>query len=256
MSWSWRKLLLLRPLIREFIWSCIGDGRSTSMWFDKWCVAGPLSNIISSRDITRAGFNHASKVRDCIQDSLWIWPNEWLVKYPLLNSIPIPVISDDNSDSLEWRCKDGMGKPFSVHNVWDLIRPRDNLVSWCDLVWFHACIPRHAFNMWLIFKQRLRTQDCLRSWEVDTDLAVVCPLCETQPDSHEHLFFDCPFSQQVWSRVQQIAVLTGAGPSLASIITHPMPIAKRKSSKSCIVKLVVAAAYFIWHEHGSSQLVF
>nr|GEV79728.1 putative reverse transcriptase domain, reverse transcriptase zinc-binding domain protein [Tanacetum cinerariifolium] len=65
-SWSWRKLLLLRPLIREFIWSCIGDGRTTFMWFDKWCVAGPLSNIISSRDIIRAGFSHASKVRDCI----------------------------------------------------------------------------------------------------------------------------------------------------------------------------------------------
>nr|GFA48579.1 hypothetical protein [Tanacetum cinerariifolium] len=130
--------------------------------------------------------------------------------------------------------RDGMGKPFSMHNVWDSIRPRDNLVSWCDLVRFHACIMRHAFNMWLILKQRLRTQDCLRSWEIDTDLVVVRPLCETQPDSHEHLFFDCPFSKQVWSRVQQIAGLKGAGPSLASIITHLMPIAKRKSSKSCI----------------------
>nr|GEX44744.1 reverse transcriptase domain, reverse transcriptase zinc-binding domain protein [Tanacetum cinerariifolium] len=129
MSWSWRKLLLLRPLIREFIWSCIGDGRTTSMWFDKWCVVGPLSNILSSRDITRAGFNHASKVHDCIQDSLWIWPIDWLVKYLILNSIPISVINDDNSDSLEWRCRDGMGKPFLVHNVWDSICPRDNLVS-------------------------------------------------------------------------------------------------------------------------------
>nr|GEX39779.1 hypothetical protein [Tanacetum cinerariifolium] len=163
MSWSWRKLLILRPLIREFIWSCIGDGRTNFMWFDKWCVAGPLSNIISSRDITRGGFNHASKVRDCIQDGLWTWLNDWLVKYLILNSIPIPVTSDDNFDSLEWRCRDGMGKPFSVHNVWDSIRPRDNPVSWCDLVWFHACIPMYAFNMWLIFKQLLRTQDCLRS---------------------------------------------------------------------------------------------
>nr|GEY84799.1 hypothetical protein [Tanacetum cinerariifolium] len=128
----------------------------------------------------------------------------------------------------------------------------DNLASWCDLVWFHACIPRHTFNMWLILKQRLRTQDCLRIWEIDTDLVVVCPLCETQPDSHEHLFFDCPFSQQVWSRVQQIAGLKGAGPSLASIITHLMPIVKKKSSKSCIGKLVVAAAaYFVWHERNS-----
>nr|GEX28612.1 reverse transcriptase domain-containing protein [Tanacetum cinerariifolium] len=216
------------------------------------CVAGPLSNIISSRDIIRAGFNHASKVRDCIQDGLRIWPDDWLVKYPILNSIPIPVISDDKSDALEWRCSDGMGKPFLVHNVWDSIRPRDNPVSWCDLVWFHACISRHAFNMWLIIKQRLRTQDCLRSWEVNYDLGVVCPLCETQPDSHEHLFFVCPFSQQIWSRVQQNTGLTGAGPSLASIITYFLPIAKRKSSKNCIGKLVVAATtYFIWKEHNS-----
>nr|GEZ05522.1 hypothetical protein [Tanacetum cinerariifolium] len=211
MSWSWRKLLLLRPLIQEFIWSCIGDGRTTFTWFDKWCDVGPLSNIISSRDITRAGFNHAFKVHDY-----------------------------------------GMGKPFSVYNVWDSIHPRDNLVPWCDLVWFHACILRHAFNMWLILKQRLRTQDCLRSWEVNFDLTVVCPLCETHPDSHEHLFFDCPFSQQVWSRVQQNAGLTGAGPSLATIITYLLAIAKRKSSMSCIGKLVVAAAaYFIWHERNS-----
>nr|GEV22087.1 hypothetical protein [Tanacetum cinerariifolium] len=109
--------------------------------------------------------------------------------------------------------RDGMGKPFSVHNVWDSIRPGDNLVPWCDLVWFHACIPRHAFNMWLILKQRLRTQDCLRSWEN--------------------------------------AGLTGAGPSLATIIMHLLPIAKRKFSMSCIGKLVVAAvAYFIWHERA------
>nr|GEV94687.1 hypothetical protein [Tanacetum cinerariifolium] len=42
-----------------------------------------------------------------------------------------------------------------------------------------------------------------------------------------------------------------AGPSLSSIITHLMPIAKRKSSKSCISKLVVAAAaYFIWQQNA------
>nr|GEW93623.1 hypothetical protein [Tanacetum cinerariifolium] len=116
--------------------------------------------------------------------------------------------------------RDGISKPFSVHNVWDSIRPRDNPVTWCDLVWFHACIPRHAFNMWLILKQRLRTQDCLRSWEVNSNLV--------------------------------ITGLTRTGPSLASIITHLLPIAKRKSSKSCIGKLVVVAAtYFIWHERNS-----
>nr|GEX44745.1 putative reverse transcriptase domain-containing protein [Tanacetum cinerariifolium] len=131
------------------------------------------------------------------------------------------IISDDKPDYLEWRNIDGIGKQFSVHNVWESIRPRDNLVSWYDLVWFHACISRHAFNMWLIFKQRLRTQDCLRSWEVVDGLVVV-------------------------------ARLGSASPSLASITLSLMPIAKRKSSKSCIGKLVLdAAAYFVWQERNS-----
>nr|GEU29920.1 hypothetical protein [Tanacetum cinerariifolium] len=51
---------------------------------------------------------------------------------------------------------------------------------------------------------------------------------------------------------ERAGVEKGAGPSFASIITHLMPIAKRKSSKSCIGKLVVAAAaYFVWHERNS-----
>nr|GEW68377.1 hypothetical protein [Tanacetum cinerariifolium] len=61
MSWGWRKLLKLRPLIQEFIWSSIGDGSNVFMWFDRWCNASPLYNIISARDIARAGFSLTSK---------------------------------------------------------------------------------------------------------------------------------------------------------------------------------------------------
>ncbi|GJQ92636.1 hypothetical protein Tco_0003775 [Tanacetum coccineum] len=155
----------------------------------KWCAASPLYNIISSRDIARAGFSRASKVRECIHDGVWSWPNEWLVKYPILNSIPAPILNDDKSDYLEWRSRDGSVNPFSVHHVWDSIRPRDNLVSWYDLV---------------------------------------------------------------WSRVKHLAGLMGSGSSLDSIVLILLPIAKRKSSKSCIGKLVVAtAAYFVWQECNS-----
>ncbi|GJR93536.1 hypothetical protein Tco_0265710 [Tanacetum coccineum] len=252
MSWSWRKLLKLRPLIREFIWSDIGNGSNTSMWFDKWCINSPLCNNIYARDIARSGFSLASKVHDCIQGGMWSWPHEWMVKYPFLNSIPVPVLNDSKSDVLEWRNSDGSVYPFSVQLVWESIRPRDNEVPWYDLVWFSSCIPRHAVHMWLIMKKRLKTQDMLSNWDVAAGLSSVCPLCEMQPDSHEHLFFDCSFSQQVWSRVKQFAGLMGSSPSLASIVSILMPIAKRKTVKSCIGKLTfAAAAYFIWQERNS-----
>ncbi|GJQ89049.1 hypothetical protein Tco_0000188 [Tanacetum coccineum] len=90
MTWGWRKILQLRPLIREFIWYCIGDGSQASMWFDRWCAASPIYNIVSSRDIFRAGFDLNSKV---------------------------PAISVDKRDYLEWRVVDMrvMEKPFTVH---------------------------------------------------------------------------------------------------------------------------------------------
>ncbi|GJX43971.1 putative reverse transcriptase domain-containing protein [Tanacetum coccineum] len=223
MSWGWRKILQLRPLIRNFIWYCIGDGSHVSMWFDRWCNASPLSSIISSRDIFRAGWNLSTKVRDLIHEGMWNWPIE---------------------------C-DGVGKPFSVYHVWNSIRPRDNEVPWFNFVWFSNCIPRHAFNMWLIIKKRLKTQDMLSHWDVADGLPLVCPLCEAQPDSHDHLFFECSFSSQIWMQMKRFARLLNSSSSLVSIMSHLLPIAKRKSSKSTIGKLVVAAvAYFIWQERN------
>ncbi|GJX32934.1 reverse transcriptase domain-containing protein [Tanacetum coccineum] len=251
MSWGWRKILQLRPLIRNFIWYCIGDGSQVSMWFDRWCNASPLSSIISSRDIFRAGWNLSTKVRDLIHDGMWNWPIEWFHKYPLLCTIPVPAIRHDKSDYLEWRDSDGVGKPFSVYHVWNSIRPRDNEVPWFNFVWFSNCIPRHAFNMWLIIKKRLKTQDMLSHWDVAAGLPLVCPLCEAQPDSHDHLFFECSFSSQIWMHMKRFAGLLNSGSSLVSIMSHLLPIAKQKSSKSTIRKLIVAVvAYLIWQERN------
>ncbi|PWA63630.1 reverse transcriptase domain, Reverse transcriptase zinc-binding domain protein [Artemisia annua] len=66
MYWSWRKILQIRPLVWQFFWNNIGNGLKASAWFDKWCSVGPLSLIVSSRDIRRAGFSSTSLVRDII----------------------------------------------------------------------------------------------------------------------------------------------------------------------------------------------
>nr|GEU40024.1 hypothetical protein [Tanacetum cinerariifolium] len=135
-----------------------------------------------------------------------------MVKYPILNSIPVPVLNHAKSNVLEWRNSDGTSNPFSVQLVWDSIRMRDNE-------------------------------------DVAAGLKIVCPLYETQPDSYEHLFFDCSFSQQIWSSVKHFAGLLGSGSSLDSIVSILMPIAKRRSFKSCVGKLTLAAAaYFLWQE--------
>ncbi|GJU01385.1 putative reverse transcriptase domain, reverse transcriptase zinc-binding domain protein [Tanacetum coccineum] len=201
MSWSWRKILQLRPIIREFVWCNVGNGLSTSLWFDKWCVAGPLYNHVSSRDVFRSGLTLSSHVNDIVCPSI--------------------------------------------------IRPRGEKVPWFDMIWFALNIPRHAFNMWLIINHKLKTQDRVSVWDVSNAIGSTCSLCETTPDSHEHLFFICPFSNAVWSHMKSKAGLDRVSHDIYAIVDHIGGNASRKSTCIVIAKLVVAAsAYFIWQERN------
>ncbi|GJR59309.1 hypothetical protein Tco_1501471 [Tanacetum coccineum] len=178
MTWGWRKILQLRPLIWEFIWYKVGNGSSISVWHDKWCDLGPLSNLISNRDVYREGFDQNTTLDAVLFNGQLNWPHVWLDKYPMLNSIAPPITTLGN-DKLEWHDMDGVVQPFSVQTVWNTIRPR------CD-------------------------------------------------------------------KVKRFAGLSNSMPSIDSIIHDIIPFAKRKSSRSIIAKLVVAATtYFIWQEHNN-----
>ncbi|GJS59024.1 hypothetical protein Tco_0653808, partial [Tanacetum coccineum] len=250
MTWAWRKILQLRPVIREFIWYRLGNGHDISLWYDKWCSISPLADVISNRDLHRVGLTTMSKVRDIIHDGSLSWPADLEVKYPILNSTTYPHVFPLESDKLEWRFL-GAVEPFSVSTVWKAIRPRDVKVTWSNVVWFSNCIPRHAFNLWLVMKRRLKTQDMLRSWDLSSSLnAGSCLLCSSQPDSHEHLFFECTFSKQVWAHMSQLA-----GCSLPSnvydVVNSIIPFANRRTSMSIVTKLILAAStYFIWQERN------
>ncbi|PWA88361.1 reverse transcriptase zinc-binding domain-containing protein [Artemisia annua] len=84
MTWSWRKILQIRPLIRRFLWYKLGNGSKASAWFDHWCDVCPLSRIVSSRDIHRVGFSPGSTVRDIISEDGWAWPAQWEVQFPVV----------------------------------------------------------------------------------------------------------------------------------------------------------------------------
>ncbi|GKA79747.1 reverse transcriptase domain, reverse transcriptase zinc-binding domain protein, partial [Tanacetum coccineum] len=196
-----------------------------------------------------SGLDSKSMVIDIVHDGNWIWPQELLEKYPILNSYTLQISNE--CDRLEWRLHDGTVKQFSVSQVWSSIRPRDVKVDWYDMVWFPANIPRHAINLWLIIKRKLKTQDRICSWDISNSLASTCPLCEAIPDSHEHLFFMCPFSNDVWNHMKRLAGLDRVSHDIYAIIAYFDVNARRRSSHIVIAKLVVAAsAYFIWQERN------
>ncbi|GJW44645.1 hypothetical protein Tco_0073444 [Tanacetum coccineum] len=242
-SHVWKLLTL-----KESLW--IGYGSQTSLWFDRWCDIGPLCYMISTRDMYRAGLTPLSKVKDIIYNGSWNWPVVLIEKYPFLATCSVPIVNG-SPDAIVWHSNMGDFKPFSVSQVWSSIRPRDVKVDWHGVVWFQACIPRHAFNLWLVVKRKLKTQDRIGTWDVSPMIGTVCSLCEVQPDSHEHLFFDCPFSHGIWNHMKVLAGINILANDVYSIIDYLLPYAERRTSRSVIAKLVVAAStYFIWQERN------
>jgi len=68
-----------------------------------------------------------------------------------------------------------------------------------QLLWFAGHIPRHSFILWLACLGRLRTMDCLSSAGIIQN--ATCIFCGLQTETHEHLFFICTTSRQVWETV-------------------------------------------------------
>ena len=73
------------------------------------------------------------------------------------------------------------------------------VVSWASLVWHKAIVPRHTTNAWLFVLNRNPTLDRIHNW--DAESLTTCLLCGLENESHDHLFFECQYSLQVWLRI-------------------------------------------------------
>nr|XP_043622253.1 uncharacterized protein LOC122593835 [Erigeron canadensis] len=87
LSWSWRKLLQVQPILHNFIWVKIGDGQTVSAWYDVWCNVGPLSDRITPREIHSAGFTIDSKVSNLVTNGVWQGPSDWTSQLTVWNRV-------------------------------------------------------------------------------------------------------------------------------------------------------------------------
>ncbi|KAJ0871216.1 putative RNA-directed DNA polymerase [Helianthus annuus] len=255
-SWGWRKILAIRATIRPFIWKIIRNGAQTNAWSDKWNQICPLNSFISPRNIANAGFQLTSSIADIIDENgQWKWPSAWYDIYPVLIGLTVPQLIQDLEDSTTWKDLDGNNRPFGSLEVWHNIRTRKQPVTWVNGVWFSQCIPRHSFHLWLVIKNKLKTQDRLAVWEAgsETNLRLMCcPLCMRDRDSRDHLFFQCSFAQQVWITARSMVNMEGIDGSWHSIMGWLDQNASSKKTEYIVGKLVIAAStYFVWQERNN-----
>ncbi|GJR18473.1 putative reverse transcriptase domain-containing protein [Tanacetum coccineum] len=245
----------LEQLMRGFLW-CQGEmkkGKAKVAW-DSVCMPKQEGGLGIRRieDFNIALM--ATHIWSILTHGESLWPIDWLSRIPVLAHLHVPLLLDDLDDVILWRDSDGVLRPFLVACVWDTIRTRADLVNWYKVIWFPHCIPRHAIHIWLVVQQKLKTQDRLRQWDVglNIDLNLLkCPLCDLVPDSHDHLFFECSFSSQVWSKVRVLCGMDDISPRLMDVVAFIIPISKGKTVVIILSRIMVAAtSYYIWLERN------
>ena len=113
MSWTWKRFLEVRKIVRPHIVSCVGNGRNSSLWHDWWHPLGILGLIISRREWVSNGFSDSSLVSDVLDYDTYSWSVEWVNKFPGLKDAPMFCIDHNLRDVAGWRDKKGMCKKIS-----------------------------------------------------------------------------------------------------------------------------------------------
>ena len=110
-------------------------------------------------------------------------------------TMSLPSLDTSKEDSILW-IPSSTGN-FTVKSAWNFIQDKKELVPWRKLVWFLGKIPRTTFCLWLAIRRRLGTQDRIHQ----PVLNLGCLLCGEETEDHDHLFFKCRVSNQLWTGI-------------------------------------------------------
>ncbi|GAV92419.1 zf-RVT domain-containing protein, partial [Cephalotus follicularis] len=191
LSWSWRQLLLLRPLVCRHLKYMCGNGERFSLWYDPWLHGESVHALYGHRVIYDTGLGTSARVKDILPEGEWCWPqvsSDLIEIQQRVQQIPFSTAPD----AIFWG---RAGELFTTSKAWHDIRPRSSVVAWHSLVWHPYRIPKHAFILWLALRGAHRTRDKLMATGVIHSASCVFNCGEMETASH--LFFMCPYSARV-----------------------------------------------------------
>lgn len=210
---------------------------------------GPLILALGARGPRDLRINCEAPVIRAVVDGNWFLPSarsEEAVTLQIVLSTMAPPHSDRGDDKYLWRNgADHFVPKFSSKATWHRIRERAPEVPWWDLIWFKEEIPRCSFVAWMAVLSRLPTKDRLSSWGMN--VSTLCVMCSSGQESHQHLFFLCPYVSAVWSHFSGSA--WQAAP--LSMLDVADIIAVYPQLRVVIKLLMQVIVYCIWRERNS-----
>jgi hypothetical protein len=161
--------------------------------WDRWHPASYILDMFGFRVVYDSGLSLHTKLASLIKNSDQFWSHARSDALVEIQGRLYKVMLGGDDMRPVW--KSGSGK-YSLAETWENLRETKLVVTWWKMVWFSMSIPRHAFLLWLTFRDALVTKQKMCSWGYSG--RSLCLFCYGKQESREHLFFSCSFSQRIW----------------------------------------------------------
>lgn len=195
----WRKILKIRDAAKNFHRVQVHNGETTSFWYDHWCQLGRLKERLGDGGHIVLGISDDMTIAEAINIH-----RRRRHRLDILNRVEdeldrVRAEYQSQEDTALWKEKDKFKRAFSSKNTWLEIREVHPNLNWTKGVWFKHATPKYSFHVWTAMKDRLSTCDRMQKWNSTIDTG--CVLCQHDLETRNHLFYECPFSSQIWSKL-------------------------------------------------------
>ena len=203
-SFWWKDILRLNLLFRGIAKCTIGNGQSVCFWGDIWMndqiIATKYPRLESFAKSEEISVYAVMQAEDF--DSLFMLPfsNEAYAEFVSLQE-ELQIMEYDEEGVDNW--SPIWGDKYSSKRFYSYAFKELDAHPIFKIIWKCKCSPRVKFFAWLILVDRLNTKDMLQRRHLNIQGTPTCVMCAAGSlETIEHLFFECSFAQDCWSKLE------------------------------------------------------
>lgn len=232
-SWDLEQSLYIKIDMAALLWSWFDMGclvhrngaqrwsQLIRLWTDNWSTFGCLKSYLATDLNSSLGIRENATLSSLFRNNHWNLPHPRSEKQLQLHTFLTTVELTTEEDFYEWELEGNIQTTFSTGKVYAILSRHGENVPWVHIVGIVGGIPKHSFLCRLFLLNRCPTRDRLLSWGLLT--SPTCLLCNSSPESCDHLYFLCPYSWSLWFPLARRCGLA---------MLHLMYLARKKQSPS------------------------
>uniref|UniRef100_A0A8R7V8T8 Reverse transcriptase zinc-binding domain-containing protein n=1 Tax=Triticum urartu TaxID=4572 RepID=A0A8R7V8T8_TRIUA len=191
----------------------VGDGQRANFWHDRWLL-GQCPKIIAPA-LFKISARKNRTIHEALQAETWLSDlsrgltdqmlPELLRLAALLDTVQL---HDGQDDSIAWHFTES--HEYTARSAYLLQFEGSVPMENYNLIWRAWAPEKCRFFIWTAALGRILTADVLlrRGWENN----YFCTLCERNLETTAHLFWDCPWSKQVWGKIARLTNMSALQP--------------------------------------------